>query len=926
MAAVTTIVAIGLPLVGLRVFLPTDNLYLHPPWSEAAPPDLNVTNPLLADVIDGEIPRRIEVRERMYDADLPLWSSLPQGGLPLSTQIAGGVFSPLNVAYLLLPVWYAPAVTKLLETIAAVGFTFLFIRRLGLARPAALMGGFLYTFSAFQVAWTNWPHPGVGALIPALFWSVERAIQRPGLMSLVPVSLVTAALLLAGFPPVAGFALLLAGIYALVRTVAATDRMRGRVVRLTGLGGAVFLGVGIAAFQVLPFVSRIAGISLGYREQTGASHPPWQALLTTLVPDAYGSPADHVSFGAPANYLEYQSFLGVTTVVLIVVGAVWRRRTGLVSGARPYFEASLVVLVGLVYFGGAPLELIQDFPLTRPLFGINGISRMRSLIGLFAACYAAVGFQTIATSRRELGPSRWSRFGVAACALAIFGLLVPAMIAAQQNGRLLYLGWKLVVPVLAAAVAIAMVARARRDVSGVPWAVWVLPVVFAVEVLAFTLPYWPRVPRSEFYPVTETHLYLYDNLGHDRIAAEHRTLYPGATRAYGIRSVTAHMFQDPAWAELLLAVDPRAFDPTADDTVVRRPTFPHLSAEQAVAASPVLDRLGVRYFAMAPHLAAFGDRHVVTTSAGETLALHAGGSVEAPLRVEAVREVEVELAAPVSEAMGTARLRVELLDEEGHVVGMGERRLFPADPRTGLTARGEPWGAAVGAFRVSVTEPTGPRRASPETVRLTLDARQGELTLAATADGHPALTVTTSRGDGLRIARSEGAVLYERLNALPRIRWAARASVVTSGEERVARLRAGVPPDTVILGDESPPGSGHDADVKIIEDSGDRIVVDVHSRGAGYLVIADTLHRGWEASVDGETAEILLADHAVGAVYVTDGRHQVTFDYEPEIWNRGILISAATALVLITLAAVGFWLRKRGRVQSPPGVTAPSRT
>jgi len=105
------------------------------------------------------------------------------------------LLSPLTWPYLVLPLWYAPALSKALEMAVAAGFTALFLRRLGAGRFAAVVGGLVYMNSGFQVAWTNWPQTLVGAFIPVLFWAVERAIQQRRAAALVPVALATAGLL-----------------------------------------------------------------------------------------------------------------------------------------------------------------------------------------------------------------------------------------------------------------------------------------------------------------------------------------------------------------------------------------------------------------------------------------------------------------------------------------------------------------------------------------------------------------------------------------------------------------------------------------------------------------------------------------------------------------------------------------------------------
>lgn len=945
---VTALLAIGLPLVGTRVFLATDNLYLHAPWSEQAPADLRPTNPLVADTVDAVTPRRAEFARRLRQGDLPLWTPLPGGGLPLAAQTNGGLLSPLNAAWALVPAWYAPALTKVVELVVAAGFTLLFLRQLGLGRGAALLGGFLYAFSAFQVVWTNWPQATVGATIPVLFWAVEGAVRARSAGRFAVVAVVVAVLLLGGFPSVAAFALLAAGAYAVVRTLTGEPGRRwGRSLRLlAGLAGAVALGLALAAFQVLPFLSRLGRLELGYRRQSGALHLPEESLITTVVPDAFGSPVDRAGMagvvGAPLNYIEYQSFIGVVALVLLVAAAVgWRARTT-PRGVRPFLWALLGTSVVLIYLGGPLLEALQAFPPTRPVFGINNVGRLRSVMGLAVAALAAGGFQalldgTVRPRRRPL-----ATVGAATVLLAGGGYLVLRLADLARRADLSGYVWQQsLLPLGIAAASLAALAVPRRPGRRPP-AAWILPALFAVEVLALTLPFWPRVPRSEFYPVTAAHRFLEDNLGPDRLAAEDRTLYPGTTSFYGLRSVTAHAFLPPAWKDLIRAVEPDAFRRGATSPPVRGPTFPHLTADPSVASSPVLDRLAARYFATAPHQV-FGARHPDPDPPAGQLTLTGGESVEVPVPRTDLRGAAPHLAAPFSASSGPARLRVTLLDATGRPVASGRRRLFPADPPVALSTGGDPFSAGGGSpfdgerpgpFAVALPEPpSGPaaRSGTPGRLRITLEAPDGGVRLTTGGGGRPLVDLITATDDGLRVAFADGVVLYERARALPRIRWAGRAEVVEDPRARILRLTRGVDPDTVLLGSAGPTGSGASAGLEVVEDSGDGLVVEVRAAGAGYLVVADSLvDSGWTATLDGDPAELVAADHALAAVHVPAGRHRVDLAYSPASWRLGLGVSGAALAVLVLLVVTGLVRRARrggaARAEAhPPVTTAPGR-
>jgi hypothetical protein len=70
----------------------------------------------------------------------------------------------------------------------------------------------------------------------------------------------------------------------------------------------------------------------------------------------------------------------------------------------------------------------------------------------------------------------------------------------------------------------------------------------------------------------------------------------------------------------------------------------------------------------------------------------------------------------------------------------------------------------------------------------------------------------------------------------------------------------------------------------------------------GWLVVVDQDYPGWEVRVDGRPAEALRAYGLFRAVAVERGRHEVTWNYRPESFARGL------ALSLVALAATLAWL------------------
>ncbi|HXE71068.1 MAG TPA: YfhO family protein, partial [Candidatus Nitrosotenuis sp.] len=105
--------------------------------------------------------------------------------------------------------------------------------------------------------------------------------------------------------------------------------------------------------------------------------------------------------------------------------------------------------------------------------------------------------------------------------------------------------------------------------------------------------------------------------------------------------------------------------------------------------------------------------------------------------------------------------------------------------------------------------------------------------------------------------------------------------------------------ETVIEGaPETPPGwTGGGA--RLVADEGSRLRLEVEMPADGYLVVADTWHPAWKATVDGQPAPVRPADLAFRAVPVPAGSHRVDMVYASPAFRLGAALS---------LAALAAWL------------------
>jgi hypothetical protein len=936
---------IGGPLFGSSTLTPTDEMVTNGPWVSSGFAGTIPGNAYLDDVYTSELPSEILFKQQLGQGKVAQWNPYGAAGSALGAIPDYAFYSPLSVPFYVLPSWLAPAYERLLEIVCSVGGAFLFLRRVSLSRPAALLGGITFAGSGFMVAWLGFPQTRVAAFIPALFWTVERFLQTRRLRDAALAALPVAALLLGGFPSVAGYALLTAGAYAVVRLVSEHRRDLKRLVRpVLCLGGSVVAGLGLALFQLVPFLSFYKTWMIEGREQTPTSTLPVSSALTMVAPWSLGTVDEHdpVQFVLRTNMVEAVAYLGAAALVLLVVAFMLPRRgRGMMpTGAWVFFVAATAAWVELIYFGGPPLAWAQETPVLRALFEQNFVGRARSILGFLLAVLVAVGFEALLRARTRaradekaavssssssppllsfrarLFAQRRLLWPAAVLVLAVVGTIsmlvhgrntvrIAAGTSQQDVTKALDLfgteirsALVLVGIAVACVIALAVAGRqalsGRREVSLLRFgAATTLIVLAAVQGAQFMARYYPKADKAMFYPVTDTHEYLADNLGEQRYASAYDAITFGTASAYNLRSVNGHNFLNANFAALMQGMP---------DGAVPYPTYIDFQAgDVKQATSPVLDRLGTKYWVAGPTDGVFGTVHAAPRSG--TTQLVPGKPITVPI-TGPVRGIAFtpEGTVPWSIAGLTKDTTVDVVirDASGKQIAETSR----------LT------GAAAGtSFQVAVTADQVPA-GTALTATITLHADL-PLTIDATTGGRPAVDTITDADDGLRLAYVGSSVIYERMNALPRIRWASQSTVVPSQDQRVSMLATGkVAADEVVLSDPGPVASGQPASLSVLNDGTDSVTTTVDAKGSGYLVVADADQVGWQATVDGHRAALVKADQGFVAVNVPAGTHTVTLRYALPQQSVATWASAAVGLSLLAVPAGELWWERR---RSPSG-------
>jgi Bacterial membrane protein YfhO len=172
------------------------------------------------------------------------------------------------------------------------------------------------------------------------------------------------------------------------------------------------------------------------------------------------------------------------------------------------------------------------------------------------------------------------------------------------------------------------------------------------------------------------------------------------------------------------------------------------------------------------------------------------------------------------------------------------------------------------------------------------------------------LTGRSWRGKILRVPSQPvgSAFIHRNRRALPRVRlagkpvYAKNVAEATTQIDRLTRIdqlrqhlvvedpTRPLPVDAVVTGS-----------ARIVEEIPERLVVETNAPAPAYLVVSDSFDPGWSATVDGQASTIYPAYCAFRAVYLSQGKHNVVFNYSPAGFNLGLMISLCGVLAGLVL-------------------------
>ena len=157
--------------------------------------------------------------------------------------------------------------------------------------------------------------------------------------------------------------------------------------------------------------------------------------------------------------------------------------------------------------------------------------------------------------------------------------------------------------------------------------------------------------------------------------------------------------------------------------------------------------------------------------------------------------------------------------------------------------------------------------------------------------------------------------IYRNRNVLPRAFVVHRAQSVENQEQAFAAIHQGDfdPAVAVVVenGRTLVPSAAGTGQARIVSYSNNEVRLEASTALPGYLVMSEVYYPGWVVEVDDQPAQLLRADYAFRAVFLSEGSHRVRFSFRPVTWKLGLALSLITWAGLAILAIRALVLHRR---------------
>jgi hypothetical protein len=808
-----------------QAWLPADLVYeLDPVWRGHPPAGFTAPgNRLLSDEVYLVYPWQVEIRRALAARRVPLWTTAINNGQPFLGNGQVNLWDPFWLIARLFPLNTSFVVAAMLKLWVGGLATFLLARQLGLGRRGAVLAMVTFAFSGPMIVWLG-SISGVAAWLPLLLYFSDRALARQVIASFLLVGLVIACQFYSVHPETSFHILLIWGVFCLARTVTRHGWKIPMLARSLGKMALAFaIGTALSAAVLLPTIEGILNSFILVRRQASASTAllptillqwhNWPTLITTILPQFFGTPIDNSFWYPYQNYNEQTFYVGIVPLALglVTLLAWWRGRR---HGAPKSDEANMAQSFSPGFWIGLTL-IVMGIAAQLPLFNIVNVlpilklanqGRLRFVYALGLALLAGHGLDMLAKNHL-LGFDTPKKFLKVVVTLAMVSLISIGSA---------YVGLTLL--------------RSQFITMG------------RQQAEAMKASDHPMFPYSLDYYYDRVNVRYAQALQLYTAATPEMFLPVGIALAIGGLEWRRRGLKRTTWLDglvLLTCADLFVIHMRVNPTMPPAQVFPPTEAIQFLEQQPGRFRVGGLYLALMPNTSmVFGLSDVrgyepVVPWRQATLFNH----IEGAFRLNHYAILR-SAASPLLDLMN-----VEYL---------------VADRELG------------GRWKLAFAEKDSPIR------------------------------------------------VYRNPDVLPRAFMVYQSEYAANAEAALSRLldkNFDFRTRVILEGAIPPLSADHEASqveqARIVEYQPERVMIETNTSKDGILVLTDTYVPGWQARVDGQPAQVYIADYAFRGVRVPAGQHRVEFVYAPASFTIGATVSLAAIVFCAAWTAVIIYRKMR---------------
>ncbi|HKA60395.1 MAG TPA: YfhO family protein [Gemmatimonadales bacterium] len=481
---------------------------------------------------------------------VPLWNPEIFGGMPYIGAIGTGdvLYPSAVVLRLLLPTSTAINIGFFIHYVLAGLFTYLLLRSLRVSWSGAVVAGVAYQLSGIMASYVQPGHDGklvVSALTPLVLLGLVLGMRDRRSAGYAIVGVGIGLSIFTQHVQITYYMLLTAGLFALYLAFGERMPTGDRVRRLALALGAVLLGFGIAAIQLLPafahmpLSARAVSVQGGFEGATSYAIP-WEHVGEFFLKNFVGQTGAGTYWGTNPIKL-HSEYLGLPVIALAVFGA-----GAAVDRRLRWWLAGIGALFFLICLGSAT-------PFYRLWWAVMPyVKQMRApgmaffVVALVVACFAGFGTERLERQMDNRGSVHVRAWMVVAAALALLAVagVFGSMARSLTIGRASSVSTRdILIGALTSALALGVVAAIawaalRKRLRAPLWPV-LLALLIGADLWLNARPFWT-------YSDLDKTLYQSDPIV-DRIRAG-----PQPTRVLDLASV----MRQPAYpGNVLMALD-----------------------------------------------------------------------------------------------------------------------------------------------------------------------------------------------------------------------------------------------------------------------------------------------------------------------------------------------------------------------------------